>query len=512
MSNTTHRYAVLKWILALAIVLAGWFFAGEVLADEVACDIISSDGYPTGVLTDDDYMTTDYYMEGTTLTIIAEEAIDSLYIKWETLPGAYKLRCNDQEYEYGTRDYLHEYVKLPAPATEVELTIPQDHVYIADIYAFTEGTLPDWVQTWEDPYEETDILIFSAHSDDEILFMGSVIPTYIDRGCRVQVAYYCDLSLTESYRQHELLDGIWTMGVTHYPQMGEFMDLYSEDLETARAQEEDLDASLEYVVRTIRRFMPLVLITHDLEGEYGHGQHRLLADLVTQAVELSADAEQYPQSAGTYGTWDVPKTYLHLYGEEQVTIDDTVPLSHFNDRTAFEICQEAYSKHESQSWMWFFVGDENSIYENPESSKYGEAYEYPFNRFGLYRTLVGPDTGNDIMEHLTSHEEQARLDAEAESLAAQQAEQESIAAEQASIAAEQAAAQEKAEAESIAAAEAAAREASQRTLIWIIIIVAVIVLIFLALFLKVRADRKKRERARRLAARKKKTARQSSSR
>ena len=505
MSNTIHQYTALKWLLALVILLAGWIFAGNVLADETACDIISSDGYPTGVLTDDDYMTTDYYMEGTTLTITAEEAMDSLYIKWETLPGAYKLRVNGQEYEYGTHNYLHEYVKLPAPAAEVELVIPQDYVYIADIYAFTAGALPDWVQTWEDPYDETDILIFSAHSDDEILFMGSVVPTYIDRGCRVQVAYYCDLSLTESYRQHELLDGIWTMGVTHYPQLGEFMDLYSEDLETARAQESDLDASLEYVVRTIRRFKPLVLITHDLEGEYGHGQHRLLADLVTQAVELTANAEQYPQSAQTYGTWDVPKTYLHLYGEEQITIDDTVPLSHFNGRTAFEICRDAYTKHESQSWMWFFVGDENSIYENPESSKYGQTYEYPFNRFGLYRTLVGPDTGNDVMENVTSREEQARLEAEAESLAAQQAEQESIAAEEA-------AAKAKAEAESIAAAEAAARAASQRTLIWIIIIVAVIVLIFLALFLKVRADRKRREQARRLAARKKRAAQQSGSR
>ena len=38
---------------------------------------------------------------------------------------------------------------------------------------------------------------------------------------------------TEPFRNHELLDGLWEMGVTHYPQLGEFWDLYSESLEEA---------------------------------------------------------------------------------------------------------------------------------------------------------------------------------------------------------------------------------------------------------------------------------------
>ena len=45
----------------------------------------------------------------------------------------------------------------------------------------------------------------------------------------------------------------------------------------------------------------------------------------------------------------------------------------------------------SQQWCWFYVSDD---------------YEYSIADFGLYRTTVGPDTGNDMMENLTSYAQQ----------------------------------------------------------------------------------------------------------
>jgi len=78
------------------------------------------------------------------------------------------------------------------------------------------------------------------------------------------------------------------------------------------------------------------------------------------------------------------------------------------------VAVEAYKKHVSQQWCWFYVSDD---------------YEYSIADFGLYRTTVGTDTGNDLMEHLTSYAEQeraARLEAErlAQEEAAQKAAEE----------------------------------------------------------------------------------------
>ncbi len=413
-----------KFLIALSVILmSGLAFAVTgTYADEADITVVSSDGYGTEKITDDDYTTTDYFLTDTTLTITSEEPMTGLYIKWDTEPGEWTLTIDGTDYTYGTHDFLHEYVELPQSATEVVITILTDRTYIADLYAFTAGDLPDWVQIWEDPYEEADILLISTHSDDEVLFFGGIIPTYINGGeYRVQVAYFCDMSLTESYRQHEQLDGLWTMGITHYPQLGEFEDVYSEDLDTALTQF-DLDECIEYITGTIRRFKPQVVIAQDLDGEYGHGAHMVCALAVTEAIEITGDAAQYPDSAEEYGTWEVSKTYLHLYEENQIEIDARVPLEDFDGMTALEVATEAYLCHQSQQWMWFYVSDGYDEDGNATD------YEYSCTKFGLYKTLVGADTGNDIMENIVSYDEQERLAAEAATETAETSETETTAA------------------------------------------------------------------------------------
>ena len=386
---------------AAAFVIMLGAFAIRTNAEELNIDVETSDGYPTDILTDDDYFTLDYYREGTTVTIRADEPIAYLYIKWDTVPGAWKLTSGGNTRTYGSKGFLHELVKVDSPSNEVVMEIVVDRTYITDIYAFSEGALPDWVQDWEEPYEEADILFFSTHSDDEVLFFGGLIPNYTNGGkYRVQVAYFSNLWLTESYRNHELLDGIWCMGVRHYPQLGEFEDIYSESLEEAEGMY-DHDEALEYVVRTIRRFKPQVMVAQDLNGEYGHGMHMLTAELTTEAIEIAGDESRYPQSASQYGTWSVPKTYLHLYSENPIEANARVPLDDFGGMTALEVATKAYTTcHLSQQWMWFYVSDGYDDDGNPNG------YEYSCTKYGLYRSLVGSDTGNDIMEHITPYDEQ----------------------------------------------------------------------------------------------------------
>ena len=175
----------------------------------------------------------------------------------------------------------------------------------------------------------------------------------------------------------------------------------------------------------------------------------------------------YPNSATTYETWDVPKTYLHLYPENTITLNLRTPLNKFDGQTALEVAAATYKKHVSQQWCWFYVSDD---------------YEYSCADFGLYRTTVGNDTGNDMLENITTYEEQERLAKEA-------AEKESIesskAAEEASIAKEQ---QE---------IKAAHKETSKRKVSVAVIVIIVVIIIGAAAFGYVRLQQSRRKHSRR---------------
>jgi len=389
-----------KLLTGLGIVLLGVLaLAWTVMAQEADIRVTGSDGYDTGFMLDDDFQTADYYHTDDTLTVTCDGGMDSLYIMWDTEPGEWILTVDGKEQTCGQHDFLHEFVELPAGTKEAVITIKKDRTYINELRAFT-GTVPSYVQKWQEPCEKADMLVISTHSDDEILFLGGAIAIAADREIYdIQVAYYCDFTLTgEPYRRHELLNGIWAEGVVHYPQFGRFRDEYSEDLDTAKSQV-DYDEVVGYMVETIRRFRPQVVVTQDFEGEYGHGQHRLVAAAVADAIEVTADSGKYPESVSKYGTWDVPKTYYHLYGENQIKLDVRTPLAHFGGRTALDVAKAAYLEHRSQQWMWFHVSDGIDDEVPPPD---GYAYS-PITDFGLYRTLVGPDTGNDMMENITAY-------------------------------------------------------------------------------------------------------------
>ena len=74
----------------------------------------------------------------------------------------------------------------------MNLTVDFGGAKISDVYAFSAGTLPDFVQNWEKPLERADILLNSSHSDDDQLFFAGLLPYYASRGCDIQVVYYTD--------------------------------------------------------------------------------------------------------------------------------------------------------------------------------------------------------------------------------------------------------------------------------------------------------------------------------
>jgi len=121
-----------------------------------------------------------------------------------------------------------------------------------------------------------------------------------------------------------------------------------------------------------------VVLTHDFNGEYGHGNHKTTAYAVDKAVLLAQDASYDPESAAEYGTWEVKKLYIHLYEENPITIDFNVPLSSFGGMSAYDVARQALEQIRSQlKYPWLvYVHDEE---------------EYSCADWGLRYTSVGLD-------------------------------------------------------------------------------------------------------------------------
>jgi LmbE family N-acetylglucosaminyl deacetylase len=450
----------LLFFAALVLALVTNPYTRQVHAEELTPELTLSNGGKKANLTDKSHYTTVTFSSNDTITVSSKDGslIHGLYISWDSQPVAWVLTTDTQSMACGANGFLHEYIDLETPSTTLTIHIPADSMRVDQIRIFNEGDLPHDVQVWNPPCERADIMVVSSHSDDEILFFGGVLPTYSYLyDAEVQVVYMCEFWTTTKVREHEKLDGIWEAGIRNYPVCGNFYDKYAEDAADARKRY-DYDSLVTFLVKQIRAFQPQVLVTHDIYGEYGHGFHILTCQALMDAVEFAADASLYPESKEAFGTWNTPKTYLHIFPANTIKLDLHIPIEEdYAGRTALEILKEAYKKHDSQQWCRFYVSDD---------------YEHSCADFGLYRTLVGPDTTNDLLCNLKTYkvqaiEEQARLEAEAAALAAQKAEEERLEAErlkeeQAKLEAEKKAEQERLAAEQKAEEERLAKEEQAR--------------------------------------------------
>lgn len=363
------------------------------------------------------------------VTLTREGGMAGVYIEFDRLPQPWTLTVPEtgERLTCGEEGFLHEYVDLSA----LEGGLPDRVVLefdqgaeIGEVYAFSSGELPGWVQRWEPPCQQADLLLISSHSDDEQLFFAGVLPYYaLERQLSVQVAYvvqHFEANGTADHRRpHEQLDGLWTVGVRNYPVMSQFPDLYAEskDRDKALAQAKAVyqragyryEDFVDYLTWCLRRFQPLVVVSHDLDGEYGHGTHVLCAAALGDALDRAADPEQ--ETEGGYGPWQVEKTYLHLYPENQIIMDWDTPLDSLGGRTPFQVTREGFDCHKSQHWTWFY----RWIYGTSAKpvTKAADITSYSPCLYGLYQTRVGPDTaGGDFFEHVQTYAQRAQAEAE----------------------------------------------------------------------------------------------------
>ncbi len=360
-------------------------------------------------LFDGNTVRTQVYNDHSWLTLVSDEGIGSLYLIFDVEYGGYSVTDNDvgETVWFGQNGFLHEFLDLEAAfgaaPSSVTVSFDSGAVRLNELYVFTPGKIPEFVQCWNAPAEgQADLVLFSAHGDDDQLFFAGMLPYYAgELSYQVQVVYLTNHRNLTTERCHEMLDGLWAVGVRNYPVFGPFGDYYSLSLEDAYSMFRNAGVSREelegFVAEQLRRFRPLVAVGHDVDGEYGHGQHSLFADLLMKAVAVSFDPEQYPESAERYGVWDVPKTYLHLYPENPVVLDWDRPLEHFDGMTAYQVTKHVgFPCHKSQfqDFAWFFTGAETAA----EVSKFSPC------QYGLYRSTVGRDREkNDLFENLTAY-------------------------------------------------------------------------------------------------------------
>lgn len=309
-----------------------------------------------------------------------------------TLPDGTVRQCGENE-------LIHEYIGLDDPVTGFEIDIPR-YCRLSEVYVFSEGRLPDWVQIWEPPCESADLLVLPTHADDEYLWFGGAIPYYAgELGYNVQVAYLINHDRS-SYRRHELLNGLWTVGVKHYPII---TSPFPDDLKTKASLANakmvyGYSEVLEYQVKILRRFSPKVVLGHDIDGEYGHGAHKINARTLLEALPLTSDPEAFPESARQYGTCSVEKCYIHLWEGNRIEITwSDIMLSRFGGKSSLDVAQDGYACHKSQG----------TVHKIKESGK------NDCRLFGLAYTTVGYDTPgvNDMFEHINMSDH-AKTDAD----------------------------------------------------------------------------------------------------
>ncbi len=318
-----------------------------------------------------------------TINIICPANARYIVITWITQSPNFKLDCFDEDHATlttYTRDESYPFYRvcytLPEGTRSVSLWV-EPYSGIAEMQVYADG---DTVHQDPRPMaDKVDFLVFSAHLDDELLWFGGAIPSYVARGKTVGVVYMTGLDII---RVNEALNAMWRCGVKSHPLFLNFPDQRTYSYQ--QAVELWGDKALRDIVVTLRRYKPEVVLTHDKNGEYGHYQHCLTSDLLVEAVKMAADESYDPVSAEQYGVWQVKKLYLHL-GEENTIYMPWDDLVDESGLTSLDLAYAAYDCYPSQ--MDRYTMDSGVLYD--------------YHLFSLVYSSVGEDTlKNDFFENI----------------------------------------------------------------------------------------------------------------
>ncbi len=324
------------------------------------------------------------------MDILAPQALGGLYLSFTNSPGPWVAQIPEGDgwitlYQGGENGFLHEYVPLQGQhKVRISTTGKGEILQLSEVVLLDQGEVPSFIQQWKPTPQKAELMLLTAHPDDEVIFFGGLLPYY--SGELQKDVVVAVMTTGSRVRKHELLNSLWACGHQTYPVMGPFYDRYFKNIDEA-FDTWGKQKTYHYVTQLFRQYEPEVVVTHDKKGEYGHGAHRLSANAATYCIEKAADPTYHSKSAESYGAWQVKKLYLHLGSSENITLNWDIPLTAFDGKTGFEVAKEAFKEHVSQQKTPFFVQgrlDKHSSYD-----------------FSLVFSAVGEDVmKNDFLENI----------------------------------------------------------------------------------------------------------------
>ena len=308
-----------------------------------------------------------------------------LCIQWRVLPTDVRILQDDASGALLSEELLPSYPETVTPISEhahrVTVQAGDAEMQICRCAVYGPGELPDPFHDWQETPQKLDYLLISTHPDDDVLFLGSVIPTYgAEQGYVGTIIY---VTCINRERMTEAENGAWTMGLRYRPLFFGMPDV-PKDAPQEKKDTFSYDELLLLTVRAYRAYHPVTVFAQDVNGEYGHWQHKLTSRAAREAFALASDPGYDPASAEEYGTWQVQKLFLHLYPENTVRIDAHTPLAFFDGLDAYTVACRAFLKHESQIKTGFRVRCDDD--------------KYAFNCFGMAEGTV--PLGEDVFDNI----------------------------------------------------------------------------------------------------------------
>lgn len=325
------------------------------------------------------------HSESEVMVMVPDEGASAIEIYWKVIAREFTMTEYDAQ-QNTIREtiagddggyYLTQGYRLQKNTKYIKITYSQSNQGICEIRLYRGDHMPARVNHWKPQNEKCDLMVISTHQDDEWLWFGGIIPYYdLVKGKNVQVMYMANCGRS---RYQEALNGLSVAGIRTMPVFLDLKDEKLSSLSRTYAGWGGQERLIGLLVEQIRKYKPEVILTHDWDGEYGHKQHIATSRSMEQAIEAAADETRFPESAETYGAWQVKKLYRHLEKKQPIQFDWHIPYEELKGRTCLQTADDAMNQHASQL-KWYHVEDHG---------------QYDNSLFGLSYTVVGDDVRHD---------------------------------------------------------------------------------------------------------------------
>jgi LmbE family N-acetylglucosaminyl deacetylase len=318
--------------------------------------------------------------------------VGGIYLVWNTMPDGWELFSvgsggkQTSVAKGGSEGYLAQYVLVPEKFSDCKkfrlalYAKSTADVKITDLSVYTPGSPPYYAPMWQPFTGRAELLTIVAHPDDDDLYLSMPAVTYANDGRKCATVLMTYGNNAKSPRRLEALESMWSLGDRSYPVLGRFPDVKVSKAEAIKLW--NLDKTVGFIVMQIRRFKPSVIVTHDVRGEYGHGEHMLTEYATQLAFQCAGDSSKYPDSAKKFGTWKPGKLYVHLYKQNPLKpMSLTKKLRAFGNLTVREAIARAYARQRSQ-----LPGRSLPV-----------SGHYDMRLFGLFYTNLGADKAHQSM-------------------------------------------------------------------------------------------------------------------